>query len=79
MNYSMYGRSSFPVATDRPLVFKRVAWLENCCRQVNRDDVLLYLIEQGPVWLGPVWLEMLKFNKYCSTFVLFNKNILILD
>jgi hypothetical protein len=29
--------------------------------------------------LGTVWLEMLKFNKLCSTFVLFNKKFLILD
>jgi hypothetical protein len=29
--------------------------------------------------LGPVWLDVLKFNKYCSTFVLFDKKISILD
>jgi hypothetical protein len=29
--------------------------------------------------LGPVWLEVLKFNKHCSTFVLFDKKFLILD
>jgi hypothetical protein len=30
-------------------------------------------------FLGGVWLEELKFNKHCSTFVLFNKKFLILD
>jgi hypothetical protein len=29
--------------------------------------------------LGSVWLEVLKFNKHCSTFVLFDKKFLILD
>jgi hypothetical protein len=29
--------------------------------------------------LGRVWLEVLKFNQYCSTFVLFDKKFLILD
>jgi hypothetical protein len=29
--------------------------------------------------LGPVWLEVLKFNKHCSTFVLFDKKFSILD
>jgi hypothetical protein len=29
--------------------------------------------------LGPVWLEVLKFNKYCSTFVFFDKKFSILD
>jgi hypothetical protein len=29
--------------------------------------------------LGGVWLKELKFNKYCSTFVLFDKKFLILD
>jgi hypothetical protein len=29
--------------------------------------------------LGPVWLHMLKFNKHCSTFVLFDKKFPILD
>jgi hypothetical protein len=29
--------------------------------------------------LRGVWFEKLKFNKYCSTFVLFDKKILILD
>jgi hypothetical protein len=30
------------------------------------------------VFLQGVWLEELKFNKYCSTFVLFDKKFLIL-
>jgi hypothetical protein len=29
--------------------------------------------------LGGVWLEELKFNKHCSTFVLFDKKFPILD
>jgi hypothetical protein len=29
--------------------------------------------------LGGVWFEELKFNKYCSTFVLFDKKFIILD
>jgi hypothetical protein len=29
--------------------------------------------------LGPVWLEVLKVNKHCSTFVLFDKKFPILD
>jgi hypothetical protein len=29
--------------------------------------------------LGSVWFEVLKFNKHCSTFVLFDKNFSILD
>jgi hypothetical protein len=29
--------------------------------------------------LGLVWLDVLKFNKYCSTFVLFDKKFSILD
>jgi hypothetical protein len=36
----------------------------------------------GPVQkeeLGGVWFEELKFNKYCSTFVLFDKKFPILD
>jgi hypothetical protein len=28
---------------------------------------------------GGVWFEELKFNKHCSTFVLFNKNFSILN
>jgi hypothetical protein len=30
-------------------------------------------------YLGPVWFGVLKFNKYCSTFVLFDKKFPILD
>jgi hypothetical protein len=30
-------------------------------------------------YLGPVWFGVLKFNKDCSTFVLFDKKFLILD
>jgi hypothetical protein len=29
--------------------------------------------------LGVVWLKELKFNEYCSTFVLFDKKFPILD
>jgi hypothetical protein len=29
--------------------------------------------------IGPVWLDVLKFNKHCGTFVLFDKKFLILD
>jgi hypothetical protein len=32
-----------------------------------------------PNHLGPVWLEVLKFNKHCNTFVLFDKKFSILD
>jgi hypothetical protein len=33
----------------------------------------------SPNNLRPVWLDLLKFNKHCSTFVLFDKKFLILD
>jgi hypothetical protein len=33
----------------------------------------------GEPYLEGVWFEELKFNKYCSTFVLFDKKFPILD
>jgi hypothetical protein len=43
------------------------------CQQRNYTNTLIF------PHLGPVWLEVLKFNKHDITFVLFDKKFPILD
>jgi hypothetical protein len=59
----------------------------SCCQMPSVCQLYLYTAtmevcgsEEGMMFtLRPVWLEVLKFNKYCSTFVLFDKKFSILD
>jgi hypothetical protein len=46
---------------------------------IYQNHMLLPFIKFAHRMLGGVWFEELKFNKHCSTFVLFDKKFLILD
>jgi hypothetical protein len=43
------------------------------------SNTVQYDLKLRNVYSGPVWLEVLNFNKRCSTFVLFDKKFQILD